>query len=92
MVINRTINSQDMFRGHMRTFSRRFDAIVTAFETGAREMVRTHLGGLRESLDMLRSENIAMESERDEAFRQRVQRAERSARQEMERIQTVATN
>jgi len=52
-------------------------------------VVASHLSVIEGTLDIIRSENVALESERDPEFRRRVETELRSARDEIRRIEEV---
>jgi hypothetical protein len=56
----------------MRKFKRKFEELASQLETDARASVEEHLDSIDGTLDMVRSENVALESERDPVFRARV--------------------
>ena len=58
-------------------------------EDSVRTTIEAHLSVIRGTLDIIRSENVALESERDPEFRRRVEREMSSIRDEIVRIQEV---
>ena len=75
----------------MRRFRNEFGDLATAFQAQVKAAVREHLDVVTGTLDILRSENVALESERDPEFRRRVGSELRRAREVMGRISAVVT-
>lgn len=91
-IINGTLRNEQLFADLMSKFKNKFEDLATQLETDAWALVEDHLRGIEGTLDMVRSENIALESERDPAFRARVADEVRGAVQAIERIRvTVGT-
>ncbi|KAG7286745.1 hypothetical protein NEMBOFW57_009059 [Staphylotrichum longicolle] len=91
-IINGALRNEQLFTEVMSKFKNKFEDLATQLETDAWALVQDHLRGIEGTLDMVRSENIALESERDPAFRARVADEVRSAVQAIERIRvTVGT-
>ena len=67
----------------------KFNALADEVQVGIQETVELHLGAVSDTLDMIRSENVALESERNPEFRQRVDRATRTALADIRRFQEV---
>lgn len=57
----------------MRTLYRRFKGLATELQTGIQTAVETHLAAIRQTMDIVRDENVITESERDGDFRRRVE-------------------
>lgn len=64
-----------------------FKAIVDSFQNDIQTAVANHLAVIEVTLDIVRNENIALESEREPEFRARVERMVGVVRGEMRRIQ-----
>jgi len=73
----------------MRQWRKKFNELVDEVQDDIAAAVATHLGVIGESLDMIRSENIALESEGNPEFRRRVEGAVRDGSAEMQRLQGV---
>lgn len=71
----------------MRTLKRRFWAHSAALQNDINEVVSTHVEVIRDTLDLIRNENVAEESERDPAFRAHVVEEIAIIQREMTRIQ-----
>ena len=73
----------------MRRFRSGFRALASTFQEEVRIVVAEHLDVVRGTLDIIRSENVARESERDPAFRQRLAAELAGAREVMDRVRAV---
>lgn len=56
----------------MREFQRAFHALAADLQQEIENVTTTHINVIHGTLDMVRSENVAQESERDPGFRDRV--------------------
>jgi len=73
----------------MRQFRSGFRALALTFQEEVKIAVAEHLDVVRGTLDIIRTENVARESERDPAFRQRVATELAGAREVMDRVRAV---
>ncbi len=87
--MNRTLASDNLFEGMMRKFKQRFDSLAEKFQGDVEAAIETHLNAVHGTLDMIRADNIALESERSPQFRQRVDVQVELAKVEIGRIQGV---
>lgn len=71
-LISAPLRSEDTFEEIMLEFKKRFHALSAELQEEAQRVVMTHLEVIRGTLDMVRDENVAQESERDSEFRVRV--------------------
>ncbi|KAK3903178.1 hypothetical protein C8A05DRAFT_43557 [Staphylotrichum tortipilum] len=71
-VINEALRDEQLFANMMRKLKRTFEELAAKLDTDALALVEEHLGSIDGTLDMVRSENVALESERDPEFRTRV--------------------
>ncbi len=76
----------------MRDFRIKFCVLAMVLQNDIKDTIERHFGVLRTTLNMIRSENVALESERDPGFRDRVERQVRMARFALRRIQAVLGN
>ncbi|KAK8112584.1 hypothetical protein PG984_013110 [Apiospora sp. TS-2023a] len=67
-------------------FKATFDDIADKLQEELRTTVYSHLESLRETLDMIRSEDVALDSTRDSEFRERVQERVKLANEEIKRV------
>jgi hypothetical protein len=73
----------------MKEFKKTFANLADEFQSAIQDIVKTHLGSIRVTLDMIRSDNIALESEKDPEFRARLEAGIIAAKDEAERIRRV---
>jgi len=66
-----------------------FKAIVDSFQDDIQTAIAEHLAVIKNTLDIVRNDNIALESEREPEFRARVERIIGVVRGEIKRIQEV---
>ncbi|KAH6842290.1 hypothetical protein B0I37DRAFT_381596 [Chaetomium sp. MPI-CAGE-AT-0009] len=71
-IINRALAREARFTDLIRRLKREFEDLATRLETDARAAVAEYLGVVKGSLDMVRNENVLLESEMDLEFRARV--------------------
>ncbi|KAH8760482.1 hypothetical protein F5883DRAFT_563809 [Diaporthe sp. PMI_573] len=71
-VVNRTFANEDVFHSITRELRRCFQDHAEGIQQELAELISTHLGAVRATLDIVREENAAEENERDPEFRQRV--------------------
>lgn len=71
-VVERKFADEATFESMMRELRRRFKNHAEGLRQKLEELASTHLGAMRATLDLVREENAAEESERDPEFRQRV--------------------
>ena len=76
------VSLQTRFRNQFRTLAERFQSDVEA-------AAATHLFFITNTLDIIRNENVALESERDPEFRCGVEREVRAVKYEIRRLQNV---
>lgn len=71
-VVKRTFANEATFENMMRELRRCFKDHSLGLRQELDDLVSTHLGDIKATLDLVREENAAEESERDPEFRQRV--------------------
>ncbi|KAK3381146.1 hypothetical protein B0H63DRAFT_474992 [Podospora didyma] len=91
-IINRTLSQEKLFKDLMNEFRRRFITLARTLQDDMRAAVATHLDVVTGTLDMIRSDNVALESEQDPEFRVRVEEGVRMAKAEMREIQGIICN
>ena len=64
-----------------------FNELADKMQSNIQDTVDGHMGVIGETLDMVRSENVALESESNPEFRNRVQEGMQRAHAEIERLQ-----
>ncbi|KAK8030148.1 hypothetical protein PG993_011439 [Apiospora rasikravindrae] len=88
--INRVVRRDTLFKDLMNQFKDGFAQIADTLQEDLQNTVAVHLESVRGTLDMVRSENVALESERDPEFRARVQQRVELANMEIRRVQDLA--
>jgi hypothetical protein len=73
----------------MKEFRNRFKVLANDLQTDIEAAVETHLDVVQRTLDIIRSENAASESEQDPAFRGRVEAEIGTAKDDIRRIQVA---
>ena len=81
-----------MFESLMRKLNNSFKELANNLQTEVQASVAESLDVISGTLDMVRSENVALESERDPDFRNRVDAELREVVVEMARIAGVVSN
>ncbi|KAK3331432.1 hypothetical protein B0H66DRAFT_546532 [Apodospora peruviana] len=71
-IINGRLAQQEQFRSLMQRFRNEFRSLSTKLETDIQNKLNKRLDIITEILDIIRSDNVAEESERDPEFRARV--------------------
>ncbi|GAW26459.1 putative nuclear GTPase SLIP-GC [Rosellinia necatrix] len=88
-IINSAVNQNGLFADLLRKFRKDFNEHVKNAQDRIHEAVESNLGAIQDTLDIIRSDNIALESEKDPEFRERVTAALETTKQEMERLRSV---
>ncbi|KAK0737788.1 hypothetical protein B0T18DRAFT_420577 [Schizothecium vesticola] len=88
-IINGKLSQETLFIELMRQCRSGFLALASTFHEEVKTAVAEQLKVVRGTLDMIRSEKIARESERDRAFRQRVAAELAGAEEVMDRVRAV---
>lgn len=70
--VRRTFANEDTFESIMRELRDRFKDHANGLQQELSDLVSVNLDAIRDTLDIVREENAAEESERDPEFRQRV--------------------
>ncbi|KAK0644136.1 hypothetical protein B0T16DRAFT_438330 [Cercophora newfieldiana] len=91
-IINGKLADDDLFRGLMRRLKSDFKELANTLQTDVQASVAESLEVVRGTLDMIRSENVALESEKDPGFRTRVDVELKEVIEAMGRIQGVVSN
>lgn len=75
----------------MRRLRRRFHELAGELQDETQRAVGTHLDAIHGTFEMLRDENVALESERDQPFRDRVAAEVGRVQLEISHIKDVVT-
>ena len=87
--MNTRLRDESLFREWDRKFVRRFKELVEELEREVKKVALEHLHVIQGTLDIIRNENAASESETDPGFRQRIREEISAARSELDRVQEV---
>jgi hypothetical protein len=88
-VIGDRLSDETLFVSLQRGFKSRFIVLAERLQSAVQTAVASHLAVITNTLDMVRSENVALESERDPGFRGRVERETRTIKHELRRLKSV---
>jgi len=88
-VIGDRLRDETLFVSLLRSFKSRFIVLAEKLQSDVQTAVAKHLAVITNTLDMVRSENVALESERDPEFRSRVEREMRAIRLEVRGLKSV---
>ncbi|KAK2739133.1 hypothetical protein CKAH01_18700 [Colletotrichum kahawae] len=91
-IINGTVQSQDFFMNHMREFRRRWKVLADEFQKELQESIKDELGLMSTSFDIIRDENVAMESEENPELRQCLEAEIDQAKERLERMKDIMTS
>ncbi|KAF4944710.1 hypothetical protein FGADI_12485 [Fusarium gaditjirri] len=88
-IIRGALSDEDLFTKLMRSLKESFRANSEATQAKIQEATMEYLRVIEERFDLVRSENVARESEQDPDFRIRVDQAARAGRETMQRVHQV---
>lgn len=88
-IINDKLGSESLFENLMKNFRNRFRVLADELQSDIEAAVETPLDGIRRTLDIIRNENAASESEQDPEFRGRVQAEIGNAKDGIRRVQAA---
>ncbi|GKT94359.1 tat pathway signal sequence [Colletotrichum tofieldiae] len=91
-IINDAVKHHDLFPKYMRDCKARLEVLAEALQAGLREVIQTHLEVFGVTLDLIRDENVATESEENPELRVCLQREVDAARQQLERMKEIMTS
>ncbi len=91
-IINPALRDEQRLSDLMRKLRRKLGELAAQLETQALALAEAHLNTIDSTLDMVRSEHVALESERDPEFRGRVRNEVDALNEAMERILTTVGN
>ncbi|KAI0803895.1 hypothetical protein GGR55DRAFT_699812 [Xylaria sp. FL0064] len=85
-IINAAVRRSGLFTDLLRSFKRDFNEYVGNTQERMQEVARSHFDAIRDTFDIVRSDNVALECERDPEFRRRVEERLRATKEEMRQI------
>ncbi|KAI0467376.1 hypothetical protein F4859DRAFT_494186 [Xylaria cf. heliscus] len=91
-IINSAVNRHDLFADLLKSFKSGFNSHVDKAQERIRETVGSNFNAIKDTLEIVRSDNVALESEMDPEFRGRVECRIEVTKKEMGRVySTLAT-
>ncbi|KAJ6789790.1 hypothetical protein PWT90_02340 [Aphanocladium album] len=91
-IIERAFGDEELFEGIMQKLLTQFRAIARATQDDVTAAVRRYLEKVHATMDLVRDENTAIESQRDLVFHRRVSEAMKSAQQTMRSVASRISN
>ncbi|KAK0707804.1 hypothetical protein B0H67DRAFT_647946 [Lasiosphaeris hirsuta] len=85
-IIGRTLGSERLFRKLVTRFKVQLQSLTSELHTEIMAAMEAHLGDIKKSLDLVRDENIALESEKDPAFGKRLAEETGQVKEAMKRV------
>lgn len=89
-IINRVVRRDTLFKDLLSLFKGGYATIADKLQENLQSKIELHLENVRVTLDMVRSENVSLESESDPGFRARVQRRVELVTEEIQRVHELA--
>lgn len=89
-IINGKLNENELFREWMRKFRDKLKELTTTLQTDVQVVIREQLNVIRGTLDIVRNDSAATESEEDPEFRTRVEEEVRRVNAAMEQVWAAA--
>jgi hypothetical protein len=91
-IINGAVGRNHLFKDILKRFRRAFEEQADTHQQIVRTVVESHLESIRHTLDMIRNENVVLESERDPEFRASVEAGIAEAGEEIRRISSALSS
>lgn len=88
-IIRDRLSDETVFVSLQRSFKNRFSVLAENLQSDIEAAVATHLSVITNTLNIVRNENVALESEREPEFRRRVDGKAREVTNEVRRLQGV---
>jgi hypothetical protein len=88
-IINNRLADETIFELLQINFKNRFNTLAERLQSNMQTAARTHVSIIINTLNIVRDENVALESEGDPEFRGRVEREVIAVIQEIHRLQGV---
>jgi hypothetical protein len=88
-IINTKLADDDLFDNLMTSFRKTFSRLADVVQESTNEATSSFLENANSTLDIILSDNVALESEQDPEFRRRVEESVREGDEEIERIKSV---
>jgi hypothetical protein len=84
--INAAVKRNGLFADLLKNSKRAFNEHADDAQESIKKIVDSHFESIRDTFDIIRSENIALECEKDPEFRSRVQARLKATKDAMERV------
>ena len=91
-IIGDKLSDEIVFVSLHRSFKNQFSVLAENLQSDIQEALTTHISVITNTLDMVRNENVARESERDPEFRSRVETKVQVVIEEVRRLQRIANS
>lgn len=91
-IVNDAIERHDLFQNLMLQFKRQLKTLVGRLQADLQTDIQSHLATIGTTLDLIRSENVATESERNPELRHRLEDELSRAREKLGRIRQVMSS
>ena len=91
-IIRKRLGDERVFESLQINFKNGFKALAENLQSDIQAAISTHLSVITNTLNIVRNENVALESERDPEFRKRVEREVKAVIHEIRRIQGVVSS
>ncbi|KAI0431968.1 hypothetical protein F5Y09DRAFT_303069 [Xylaria sp. FL1042] len=85
-IINSAVTRNGLFADLLRSFKRGFNECMDNTQERMQQVVGSHLDAIRGTFDIIRSDNVSLECEKDPEFRRRVEERLMATKEEMTRI------
>ncbi|KAK7418469.1 hypothetical protein QQX98_003961 [Neonectria punicea] len=85
-IINAALARDDLFRGLMKDFKNSFHILADEVQEKISIAVASYLSSIHRTLDIILSDNVALESEQDPAFRRRVDEDAKAGKEAIDEI------
>ncbi|KAI1423392.1 hypothetical protein F5Y12DRAFT_757515 [Xylaria sp. FL1777] len=85
-IINSAVRRHGLFSDLLKSFKRDFNEYVDNTEERIQGVVSSHFDAIQGTFDIVRSDNVALESEMDPGFRRRVQAQLAATKEEMKEV------
>lgn len=92
-IINTKLADPRLFDDLMADFRQRFKLLANKLQADIQAIIGTHISVIVNTLNIVRDENVALESESDQEFRQRVENGMGAIKHEIQQIMSrIATS
>lgn len=89
-IMNTALGQESLFENLMRAFRARLGQLAESTQGSIQTAATAYLDAVKDTFDIVRSDNVVLEGEREPIFRNRVGDEVRVAREVVERLQRTA--